>query len=411
MNFNLSLLGLGYLLVLLQAGAALPWLLAFNREGLRTSRAWLFAFLGVVLFGGLLGPPLLSAIQDPSTLESLGRFYGSVLHLQLGLDLFVVILAGMLLIWPKGGAVAFAAFREGLRQPMFWLMAGLAVLMMVFSPFIPYFTFGEDHKMVQELGYDIILIAAVLFGVLAASMSIAEEIEGRTAITLMSKPVSRRQFLLGKFVGIFLAAAFLTVILGWMFVWLIEYKEWYDNVGRYDINNRSGATLPIPASLAEFLIRWSPEGEARDFLQGVGLWVIGAADTLPGLILGLCKVMVLLAISVSLATRLPMVANIVSCLVIYLLGHLTPVLIHIAKQRELDTAGTVGQMLVFMAQLFEVLLPGLELLGVGTAIVSDAPPEPIAYLWYVGSVVLYALVYTAIALLFGLILFEDRDLA
>ena len=36
-------------------------------------------------------------------------------------------------------------------------------------------------------------IAAVLFGVLASSMSISEEIEGRTAITLMSKPVSRRQ--------------------------------------------------------------------------------------------------------------------------------------------------------------------------------------------------------------------------
>jgi hypothetical protein len=122
--------------------------------------------------------------------------------------------------------------------------------------------------------------------------------------------------------------------------------------------------------------------------------------------------MVLLSISVSLATRLPMVANLVSCLVVYLLGHLTPVLIYIAEQRNaIDTEGTVGRMLMFMAKLFEVLLPGLDLLGVGTAIVSDAPPAPLDYMWYVGSVVVYALMYTTIALLFGLILFEDRDLA
>ena len=68
--------------------------------------------------------------------------------------------------------------------------------------------------MVKELGYDMTMLAAVLFGVLAASMSISEEIEGRTAITLMSKPVSRRQFLLGKFVGILLAALVMTVLLG-----------------------------------------------------------------------------------------------------------------------------------------------------------------------------------------------------
>ena len=52
---------------------------------------------------------------------------------------------------------------------------------------------------------------------LAASMLISEEIEGRTAITLMSKPVSRRQFLLGKFVGLLLAALAMTGILSWFF--------------------------------------------------------------------------------------------------------------------------------------------------------------------------------------------------
>src|SRR5207302_6343054 len=123
----------------------------------------------------------------------------------------------LVLVWPKGGAVPQAGFREAVRQPMCWLLTLLAALLMAVSIFVPYFTFGEDYLMVKQLGYDTIMLAAVLFGAIASSLSISEEIEGRTAITLMSKPVSRRQFLLGKFAGIILAAAFMFATLGIFF--------------------------------------------------------------------------------------------------------------------------------------------------------------------------------------------------
>ena len=51
----------------------------------------------------------------------------------------------------KGGAIALAAFRETYRQPLFWLLLGLAVGFLVISPFVPYFTFGEDFIMVKEM--------------------------------------------------------------------------------------------------------------------------------------------------------------------------------------------------------------------------------------------------------------------
>src|SRR6202011_1612785 len=88
----------------------------------------------------------------------------------------------------------------------------------------------EDFIMMQELGYDTVMLLPLLLGVIAASMSISEEIEGRTAITLMSKPVSRRQFLLGKFFGILLATMVLTVLLGWFFNWVLLYKRWLDRM-------------------------------------------------------------------------------------------------------------------------------------------------------------------------------------
>ena len=44
-------------------------------------------------------------------------------------------------------------------------------------------------------------------------------------------------------------------------------------------------------------------------------------------------------------------------------------------------------------------------------VLADAPPEPGPYSLYLGSVFFYGLLYTTIVLFFGLILFEDRDLA
>src|SRR5262249_21252255 len=143
-------------------------------------------------------------------------------------DLFILVFAVLLVLWPKGGAVALSAFREGVRQPMFWLLFGLGFMFLTVFPFVPYFTFGEDHIMLKDLGLDTVMLFAALFGALAASISITEEIEGRTAVTLMSKPVSRRQFLLGKFLGILLAALAMFALLGWYFQGVLEFKPWWD---------------------------------------------------------------------------------------------------------------------------------------------------------------------------------------
>jgi len=241
-----------------------------------------------------------------------------------------------------------------------------------------------------EIDFDIIMFLAVIFCVFTASISISDEIEGRTAVTLMSKPVSRRQFLLGKYFGILSAALLMTLLLGWVFNWMILGRSWFDKMD----------PEPPPGRLTLFLEAWAPAGEATDFLRGAGLWIFQTADLLPGLVLGFGQVMVLVAIAVSLATRLPMIVNVPICLLVYFLGHLTPTLTLIARHYKQNEApgSPVAQMLSFMANLFDQLLPSLEYFRPGLAAL-------------VGRVTVYGVLYTIIMLLLGLILFEDRDLA
>jgi hypothetical protein len=396
MSSILSSILVGIGLCLVQLLAAIPWVAALDagssRPLLRRPATWGIALAGVIGAGTALAL-FISIVQDPGRLLFWGRPFGALLQLQLSLALFAVVFGILRFVWPKGGAVALAAFRESVRQPMFWLLVIFGTVLMILMPFIPYFTFGEDYKMVKELGYDTIMLLAVVFAVLTASMSISEEIEGRTAVTLMSKPVSRRQFLLGKFLGILLGALLMTMILGLMFQVVLWFKPWFDN-----------EPLPNPAWLEPARQAWAGLGETGvNFALGAAQWFDVARTALPGLVLGFCQVMVLLAIAVALATRLPMVVNLVICLLVFFLGHLTPVLVQVSQR---------GYALVnFIAQFFNTVLPGLEYFDLGTVIARDLPPDPQRFAAYVGSVVFYAILYSTIALLFGLILFEDRDLA
>jgi len=386
--------GLVWSLVLLIT--ALPWVVALDPRGfraaLRRPSAWGIALAVWVGLAFVLAI-FVRLVSDPLKLAVWGKAFGGLIELQLIIDLFVVIFPLLTLVWPQGAAVALAAFREGVRQPMFWLIIGFAGGLMMFSPFLPYFTFGEDFKMVRELGYDITMLAGVLFTVLAASLSISEEIEGRTAITVMSKPVSRRQFLVGKYVGILLAGLFMVALLGCLFNGVMWFEYWFDN---QDIANPVWSDL-VRANLSEKL------GEAPlSFSVGALIWFEYAFIQLPGLVFAVCQSMVLLAIAVALATRLPFIVTFVTCGVVFFLGHLTHVLVQVSAQRY--------TLVNFMAKFFDNVLPGLEYFDPGV-LLRDVTPER-SLLWtYVGTVWLYATLYSIIALLFGLILFEDRDLA
>ncbi len=419
MTFSTSMYFVGLILVLLQVLAALPWawlLFLGSEDVLPYLRKWLqrarsgdpqarqvaLGFGGVIL--GVFVVPLLVTMFGGTggTLENLGYAYAVALQIQLSIDAFIVFFALLLAVWPKGGAIALAAFREGVRQPMFWLLFALAFAALGVSPFIPYFTFGEDHLVVREIGYDTIMLAAMIFGALAASMSISEEIEGRTAVTLMSKPVSRRHFLIGKFLGIAAASFVFFALLGTFFQGIALFKPFWDKMDPES----------TPKWITDSLAQWNLTGQAADLMRGVGLWTHVTLEVAPGLILGCSQVLVIAALAVSLATRVPMVVNLVAVVVFFFLAHLTPVLVDIGQKAQHDKPGAVvSQLLYFMSQLLNTFLPNLDYFRIDPALLKETPIEAIDFSSYLMKVSTYGILYTSIMLLFGLILFEDRDLA
>jgi ABC-type transport system involved in multi-copper enzyme maturation permease subunit len=128
----------------------------------------------------------------------------------------------------KSLTIAFATAKEAIRRSSFFVLAFIAALLLVLTIFVPYFTFGEDIKMYKDTGLATISFFCLLLALLTASSSVAEEIEGKTAVTVLSKPINRRQFIIGKFLGIEMSVLAMYLILGTLFSLGVWYKTGYD---------------------------------------------------------------------------------------------------------------------------------------------------------------------------------------
>jgi hypothetical protein len=270
---------------------------------------------------------------------------------------------------PKMAAIARVTSKEAFAQPLFYVLMTLGVLAIGIFLILPYNTFGEDVKMVKAEGLTLIKILAIILGVWLASVSVASEIEGRTALTLLSKPIGRRQLILGKFIGILFPVAIVFLLLGAVFLAGVSYKVVYDA-------RETANPDPTDTQCYEEIVQVTP-----------------------GLVLGFMEAAALVSISVAISTRLAMLPNLVICVSIYVLGHLVPLLV----------SSAVGDIVFvsFVGDLSAAVLPVLDHFNMDTAI-STGQSVTIEYLLTAGA---YCAIYCTVAMLFALLLFEDRDLA
>ena len=63
-------------------------------------------------------------------------------------------------------------------QPLFWVTLSLGCVLLLIFPFIPYYTLGEDVKMIKDSGLALVTVLSIVLAVRTASVSVLDEIEG-----------------------------------------------------------------------------------------------------------------------------------------------------------------------------------------------------------------------------------------
>ena len=115
-------------------------------------------------------------------------------------------------------------FLEAVRQKFFNFLVLLSLALIGSSLFFRMFDFGASElRFIADFGLGGIFFFGSILSVVATAQLFFSEIENRTALTILAKPVRRWSFIAGKFAGVALLllvfVAMLTALLGVMMWW------------------------------------------------------------------------------------------------------------------------------------------------------------------------------------------------
>lgn len=108
--------------------------------------------------------------------------------------------------------VATNVFKEVIRDRVLYLVGLFAVLMFAAAALLPEVAANAQDKIILDVGLAGIHLLALVVTVFVGTGLINKEIEKRTVLVLISKPVSRLEFVVGKHLG--LSAVLAVLIFG-----------------------------------------------------------------------------------------------------------------------------------------------------------------------------------------------------
>jgi ABC-type transport system involved in multi-copper enzyme maturation permease subunit len=115
-------------------------------------------------------------------------------------------------------AIAQSTIRESLRSKIVFATLFFALAVVMASALFSSVTIGDHVKLVKDFGLFSMTFFTVLFAVISGGAMLYKELERKTIFNILSKSVSRAEFIWGKFLGMFLTSSFLLILMGAMLV-------------------------------------------------------------------------------------------------------------------------------------------------------------------------------------------------
>lgn len=118
-------------------------------------------------------------------------------------------------------AIIRNTFFESVRQPIMLVVLVAATIALILSNPLAAFTMDDDQRMLIDIGLATVFLCGALLAAFIATNVLGREIDNRTALTVISKPVSRPVFVIGKYLGVAGALALGTLYMSFVFL-LVE---------------------------------------------------------------------------------------------------------------------------------------------------------------------------------------------
>lgn len=241
--------------------------------------------------------------------------------------------------------------RELTRNKLLYILLVFAVLLILGSLFLARLTIGQWARIINDVGLATTQLSGALVAIFVGVSLVAGEVDRKTIYVTLAKPVSRAQFVLGRYLGLCANLLLLVVIMGAALAAVLGVSD-------------NPMTFTSMAALALIFVE-------------------------------LC---VLAALALVFSTSTTPTLGVIFSISLFVIGHTTSGLLALAERVE----GVASWVLVGVARV----LPNLELFNLKSQAANGLPVET-SYLFTAAG---YGLVYAGLGVALAAFLFSRRDL-
>jgi ABC-type transport system involved in multi-copper enzyme maturation permease subunit len=260
--------------------------------------------------------------------------------------------------------VAINVFRESVRDRVPYNLVLFSVLLIASSYLLGQLSAGQDVKIVKDLGLAAISVFGLFIAIFIGIGLVSKEVERRSIYALLSKPVSRPQFIAGKYLGLVLTLAVnITVMVVALYI-VLGYLSWQET--------------------AEYKAVWDAPGPDPAMLKAVFLIFI--------------ELMLVTALALFFSTFSTPMLSAVLTFGLYVAGHFNSDLKNFDKVVNSQAA-------IWLSRGMYHVLPDLSAFDVKTEVVHGLPVT----MGYMASTTAYGLAYVTALLLVATFIFSRRD--
>jgi ABC-2 type transport system permease protein len=126
-------------------------------------------------------------------------------------------------------AISQNAFFESIRQPIVLVLVLAATLLLILASPLSAFTMDNDQRMLIDIGLATVFMIGMLLAIFVASNVLGQEIRNKTTLTVVSKPIGRPTFVVGKFLGASGAIIISTLYVALVFL-LVDLQDVFQTV-------------------------------------------------------------------------------------------------------------------------------------------------------------------------------------
>jgi ABC-type transport system involved in multi-copper enzyme maturation permease subunit len=249
--------------------------------------------------------------------------------------------------------LAANVIKDAARKKVFYIVFLFGIAVVALSPLLPTFELGARAQFLRDISLSLTSLFGVVLAVILSVNQVPGEVGNRTIYNILSKPVSRLQYLAGKYLGILVALLAILFVMG-LEIFVLIYA-------------RLRVFSPIIF-----------EGVFAVFLE--------------------CAVIAAFCLALSTFATVPV--NVFATVLFYLLCHVKTGFLH---QKLVE--GTAGVVKVLAWSLYYII-PNLENFNLSQPVGYGGGASAV----FMVRITAYAALFTAIFLVIGNTVFRRRDL-